>query len=387
MNILIVGQVDSIFFRDYVSSAITKNDNMYIECYSVTNDLGKFSHEFNFNYRVTSYYSTFIPKIKFFRSFIKPFYIGIELLLYLLLNKNKYNVLHFKWLLPEIVLFSPIYKFFPFKIISTLWGGELESLKLFGSRKLYFLFFKKMVINSSYITVFTHEKEQQLISYNINKLKIKKFLYGSNIISNIEILVSNGNRLHSKSIFNIPDNLISICVGYSGKSLHQQLEFLNFIIRNNLTEEFSSKFFLIFPMTYGFDSNLHDSLLLVLRKFNFKFIILTQKMSDLEVAYLRHSTDIFLQISTFDGLSSSLIEGFLSGSIIICGDWLPYESFKKSGLYFHEIDGLNLSLFKLLDFLYMNFDNEYNKCKVNKNILGFNQTWNNQIGNWLNLYY
>jgi hypothetical protein len=92
-----------------------------------------------------------------------------------------------------------------------------------------------------------------------------------------------------------------------------------------------------------------------------------------------------VQLSKSDGLSSSIVETFYAGSIIISGKWLPYEVFRESGLYFHELDEINQELPELILKLSKSLDKELKLCQQNKIKWNYD-TWETVIPNWIECY-
>ena len=138
-------------------------------------------------------------------------------------------------------------------------------------------------------------------------------------------------------------------------------------------------------MNYGSSEIYINKVETLLKNYNVDYFLFTKKISDIEIARLRNSTDIMIQLSKFDGLSASIIESLLAGTILISGEWLPYKILKEKQLHYYELKSIDNSLPKLILKISENINEELKKCQSNKDKMKFN-TWNQVIVDWINIY-
>ena len=115
------------------------------------------------------------------------------------------------------------------------------------------------------------------------------------------------------------------------------------------------------------------------------YLLLTEHLDEPAVARLRNATDILVQLSLFDAHSASIIETILAGTILIAGQWLPYDIFKEKQLHFYELDHIGVSLPELVMKISDNIETELARCEENRLKWGF-ETWDETITNWIAIY-
>ena len=189
----------------------------------------------------------------------------------------------------------------------------------------------------------------------------------------------------SKSLLGINKNKITISIGYSGKEIHQHAEILKTLFKDAKFISAKDKFVFILPMSHGCTTDYINQIESLAKSYSLNYKLLTQIMTDAEIARLRNATDIMIQLSTSDGRSASIIESLLAGAILISGSWLPYKMFKEKNLYFHELSKIDFSLPELILKISLNINGELKTCQGNKEKWGF-ETWEKVIENWIDIY-
>ena len=267
------------------------------------------------------------------------------------------------------------------------WGGELESQKLFFSRRIYLYFlnrFSKQMDKLVYLTEESYDKLRKVIS---EPEKLTQALYGSSILKELQNKGCEGSGSKYKSKWGIDCSKTTIGIGYSGKDIHQHLEVIEALRNNEGFWKRKCEFVFLLPMTYGAGRAYVEQVAQHLKEHDFQFKIIREKMSDIEVAEIRMATDIFIQVTKFDGRSSSVIEYFMAGAIMISGSWLPYKIFKDRNLYFHEVIQISgPEIPRLVLHIRDNYDLERSKTSQNREKWGFNETWDGVMPNWLAIY-
>ena len=347
------------------------------------------------NYNLSSCDKTFynnwdkslFNKIKGVRTIIHPFYNSLSLLLFLSRNKNMYDVIHFKWLRSIIVLSYLFIQKYSLKTIATFWGGEFESQKILYSKGLYRVFLKKFLNKVDVITYGTTEGFVELTNFGLGEKKLKKTIYGSDILKEIQNLLSVSSKKKCKSNLGIESNKTTITIGYSGKQIHQHLKVINALIHNNHFMKIKNSFVFIIPFTYGGNELYMSQIKDELTKNDLNYLIINTKCNEKEIAEIRIASDIMVQATLFDGRSSSIIEFLLAGSIMISGDWLPYKLFKEKLIHFYEVEKFDRINFpKLVISVHKNIHMELEKSANNSQKWGFNETWERTIDKWISLY-
>lgn len=388
MEILLVGQADSVFFEQFTKNLKRTDPKIIITVFSFDpikrkNDLSACNAVFE-----STWYKSPLRKIRGIRTLMEPLFTTYCFFLFLKKNNKKYDIIHFKWLRASILFSLFFIKKFSNKSVAMLWGGEFESQKIFFSKRIYYFFFKLFINKMDIITYATEEGLKALEKFVDQKEKLKFAIYGSNIVKEIQEKIVKDSRIECKQKFGIEDSQTSISIGYSGKKIHQHLEVLSALLYNDSFVQEKDKFFFLIPMTYGRDERYLKIIENFMIENGLHFKILIDKLTNSKVADLRLATDIFIQVTTFDGRSSSVVEYLLAGSIMIAGSWLPYSIFKEKHLHFYEIDEIDTYL---LPSLVLNISEhikvELMKTKINRERWGFHETWEGVMANWINNIY
>jgi len=385
MDLLLVGSADSIFFEHYIKNLKARRPEIKVDVFSIPPVNGKYDLSSCNKVGVNKWEETLLCKIKGIRSIIKPFYSWHSMYYFLQRNNKQYDIIHFKYLVPSVVLFPTLIMKHCRKSVATLWGAEIDVQKIFYSKILYIYFLKIFLHNVDHMTFASKEQLNQITQLGVESDKLSYAIYGSSIYDEIEKLVAFENKDKSKELLGIDKKKITISIGYSGKESHQHKIIISTLFKNSTFTVNKEKFTLILPMTHGCNDSYTNDVVNLVKKNGATYKLLTKKMADAEVARLRNATDIMLQLSSVDARSASVIESILAGSILISGKWLPYEEFRQKQLYFYELENIDASLPNLILQLSENIDEELNKCQNNK-LKWDVETWGKVIDNWVAIY-
>ncbi|MCD4669829.1 MAG: hypothetical protein K8S14_05235 [Actinomycetia bacterium] len=385
MELLIIGTADSIFFEHYTKNLKIQNPNINIDIFSLTAIKG--NHDLSACDTICSskWENLIYSRIRGIRVILYPIHTWLSLIAFLINNKKKYDIIHFKWVVPSIVIFPSLITSYSKKSVATFWGAEFENLGLFYSKTIYRMLLKHFLRKISIITYATNEGYQEIFKLCHNNDKLKYAIYGSSVAGVQEQLVTYETKRKSKEILLMNFRKITISIAYSGKEVHRHIPIINMLFSDDNFTKSKDNFTFILPMTYGCELGYIKNVENLLKSYGADYKVFTQKMTDLEVARLRNATDIMIQLTTSDGRSASIIESLLSGAILISGKWLPYEVFRDKSLYFYELDNIDASLPELILKLSLNIDDELKKCQENKFKLGF-ETWDRVINSWIDIY-
>ncbi len=385
MKILLIGQADSIFFEHYTKTIIAIKPEVSFDIFSIDAINGKYDLSACNKIYVNKWEKSLLSKIKGLRRILQPFYTYSSLWRFLKSNNKTYDIIHIKWLVPGVIICPGMLKRYSKRIIGTFWGGELERQEIFLVIQLYKIFLKNFLNNIDAITLATDERKRYIEKLTNTKCYIAK--YGSSILSQLEEFYNRGeSKIESKVKLGIDSALTTVAIGYSGKSIHRHVPIINELFNDPKFLENSDKFHFILQMNYGCGSDYVYKVKEIISKYTNKFTILYPgKYTDEEIARVRNATDVLIQLSSTDGLSSSIIESFYAGTIIIAGSWLPYGIFKKSGLHFYELDNIDKNLPDLLLRILLNIENELKICSSNRKKYEYN-LWEHAIKSWINIY-
>ena len=300
-----------------------------------------------------------------------------------------------------------IYKLFRKSIVSSL-SKEFDLIDVHFYSKAYDHLLKK--INKPKKVVFwgsdlyrVDEKRINQIKGNIKSFKIAHFLtpemnefaLEKGISNDINVVqpfgvvhfdviekLSKMKPTERRSSLKNTSGKIMIAVGYNGSKSQQHLKIIEELI--TLDQELKNKIHLVFLMTYGGDKDYLESVEKKLITEDFKYTLVKNRLSELELSKIRLDIDITINFQVTDGFSSSIQEHFYAGNIMILADWLPYNWLKEKGMTFYNIDlsKLETELQRILQ----NMPSEKQKAKKNTAKIELISKWKECSLRWYNIY-
>lgn len=384
MKILLVGDANSIFFVEYVK-ALKKMMDITVYVYSPEPNRKLYSEYPYDEVYFDDYKQSKWMNNKVYRVFIAPFILWNHFLRFLKKSQTRYDAIHLHWLLPSWTIHPKEFHKFTNSLLTTFWGGELESMQLLHSHRLYLNRLNKLLDETDYCMDSFSEEDSIYDKYPQIKAKSYFGIFGSSIIECLSEMTDSVEG--AKSNYKIDKNKITVLLGYSGKSIHRHCELLNLIKGNVAFETYKERIHFILPMTRGASDDYINKVEDETVKTGCTYTIIKNTyQTDKEVATLRLATDIAFQVTDFDGLSNSIKEILCAGTILISGNWYPnYGILKTDGFHFYEINSIEESVEKFYDILPSLED-----CKAefqqNKYLSKQKYSWTECIKPWANLY-
>lgn len=386
MKILLVGDANSIFLIDY-TIWLKKSMDVEVDIYSIYQSNGDYNNLPYNRVFESNYNDTILSKIKGVRTLIYPFFLNIEFNLFLKKHNEKYDIIHFHWIIPAWVLTPNAYKRYSRRVFATFWGGERDVQEILFSKQLYKTRAASFLKKTDCIVGNNKLRESGTVkTFPFIKEKYKFGIFGSTPLEILYSLQESETCEESKVRMGIKPDKISVLLGYSGKRIHNHLEIINSLIQNSKYQHLKEKIQLVASMSRGADENYISEIENKLSESGFEYVLFKKTyFTEEEVARLRNASDVVFQLSTFDGLSRTILECLCAGSIVISGDWLNYLYFKDEGFKFVEVSNTN----EAIDYLYkISLNPDVFKLEYKANILnGKNRyTWKECIKDWVKHY-
>lgn len=275
--------------------------------------------------------------------------------------QKEYDVIDVHYFSDTYVKFLKQFKK-PYKI--TTWGSDFyrESQKWLERKRTVYL-------NAKTIQVETSTVMKDMIAYEPGlKEKIRICNFGVDILDEIDQLLSKG---YSEKLIKCPPNTTIVTCGYNGTNAQQHLMILEQI--KNLDDDIKRGIFLCIPATYGLTDSYELDLIDKLKQTGVKYVIIKERLSEIDLAKLRLETDVVINMQTSDSLSSSLLQHLYAGNVLLLGDWLPQDTYKEYGIHYKAVTKQNLteSLGNVLRNLFL----EKMRYKNNHDKIGTFATW------------
>ena len=385
MNLLLVGDANSIFFVEYVK-AIKKIMNINVCVFSPESDK-KLYLEYPYDEVYFDDYSlNKITKVRLLGGLLIPFLLYKNLKKFLKESNKKFDIIHIHWLRAAWIIDPSIFKKYSRKLIITFWGGELEKLQFLHSHSLYLNRLNNLISTADYCIGSPSFLEGIAAQY-YPQIKNKSFYgcYGSSIIEKLsKIKLTN---IEAKMLLNIPIYKKTILLGYSGKKIHRHLDLLNIISANKSFNKYKDTMHFVLPMTRAASDSYIEEIEAKCKEIGCTFTMIKNTyQTDDDVATLRIATDIAFQVTEFDGLSNSIKEILCAGTILISGDWyLTYSTLKEDGFHFFEVDSVKHAVEMFYNVL-PNFETNKRLFEINKNVAKTKYSWSECIKPWADLY-
>lgn len=268
------------------------------------------------------------------------------------------------------------------KIVCSFWGSDL----LRTHDILNFYFVKKALNRANVITCQSQELKEIILSKfgrNLtDKIQIALFPTYEKIYDFMDLNYNNIEAINVfKTNFSYSNDKINVLIGHSGSRANNHLKIINSLahLKNK------SKIHLIINLNYAitedektiYKKELNDAL----KKLNCSYVILEKFFVNEELAISRLASDIFIHTPISDALSGTMLELLYASNSVITGSWLPYKTYRKAKLNYHEIfDFLELS--EKLDSIIDNFSEEKEIASKNKPFIKNYFSNDHIIKNW-----
>jgi len=362
-KILVVGNGDSIFVKDFIRQYKMRDVVIDIISYGQEKKIKNIRHQYN----CIEYTSNkVLNQINVFLNFRK------------ILNKidDNYDVviIHFIYfnLAPHIYALRKKTK----KVVAVVWGSDFYRVT---SRIK--IFFQDIIYKNSNVIVFTNPKTKELFLEKkkniITDTKVARF--GLPVLDEIEKLVDSDYSILSNN-FGLPNNKIKVMVGYNASLAHEQLLIIDQIC--DFSDELLERIHLVFPLGYGSDKSkaLIEKALQNNKKIS--YTLLEKFYNFHEVAKLRKITDILINIQPTDQFSGSMQETLYAGGWILTGAWLPYEKIIELEPKISLINEKKQIGEKLKILIEKNAKNSFENTEKIKNYIKNESSWEKNISLW-----
>jgi len=338
----------------------------------------------------------------------------VEILTDLIYENRKNLIVVFLRLMSRIKKIKFICSSFILKFINKQYFKKYESINFHVSAKPYFIFMPRLSKEVKRVIIIIWGSD--FFRESDFGLKLKKWSYDSvdqlvlGTPQSLNAFISRFPDLKDKSIalnfgnsnFPLIKKLKESPFDHQNKSLKKLVEkkgdkIMIGIGYNNIVEQNQekvieriaqnldeSKHILYFCMSYPNDSGKSKRIESLRKKVesctDVDFIIEDKYLSDQEIAEIRSLTDIYINAQKTDMFSASIQEYFFGGSIVLNGDWLPYEIYDEHQLVDVKFNWDNL--FDQFQYCLSNYNSLKKECGINERKISQISSWENIIDDW-----
>ena len=378
MKILIIGNANSFWIKEYVEYILPGNDNeVFIAGKSVVNkDFNDFYNKNNINILETNH-GTFlfdrIPKLKTLVNMYRK--VKKEA------GSGMFDVIHIHSV-PSNFMITFLNKFivrFGKRIVCTYWGSDLLSKTKEQLMKAIPCLDKAKCISysSDGMDRYFHD-----VFGDIYNDKIVRAKFGISIYDVIDKVKSHKSKDECKEFFGIEKDKISVMIGYNGSIRQNHLKVINEL--STLDNETLNKLNIVIQLSYGLTSDEYrQNIIDEISKINVKHVIIDDFLNKEKSAMLRNATDIFIHAQESDAFSASIQECVYGGAVLINPEWIVYKEFDDIGIDYIKYRSFNELPLIIKDISNGNV-NIYNADKVKE--LYEKYSWNAVKKDWIKLY-
>lgn len=254
-------------------------------------------------------------------------------LIFTLLSINKYDVIHLHYISSTMYYLMPIFKIKSNKIISTVWGSDFD-------KPTNIKYLRSILKHSDLITSSSDAFKKRIELFLNNSQKIIVVLdFHHSVLSELDKLEELSKQEIKKSS-DLPNDIIIIGCGTNLRKMQHHLEIIDAIAK--VKDKITSSFIVLIQMTYGYQDEIYLSeIMSKLKSYGINFIILSKQLTDSEIARVRKSTDILIQVQDHDQLSGAMLETLYANNIVVTGSWLPYEVLDKEEVFYFKVNDLS----------------------------------------------
>lgn len=264
------------------------------------------------------------------------------------------------------------------KTVVSLWGSDLMRANTDQLKKLqYGLEYCDLIKLSENLLLKLVEKYGE--RYN-NKCRISYF--GNADIEVIDTFSPEKLVIEKELLFGETGNKTIIACGYNAIQAQNHNDIIDEI--SLLEPRILENSVFVFPMTYGPSRKYIEEIRQRLESTRIEYRILDSFLSEVELATLRQSVDIVLNIQSTDAMSASLQDHLYCGNVCIIGEWLNYVPYDRNGVFYLKCSKESLHI--VLKEVFDNLPDYRAKCEGNKNKIKSLFSWDVVIDNFLNIY-
>ncbi len=263
-------------------------------------------------------------------------------------------------------------------IVCSVWGSDFYKSS-YWKRKLQ----ERLYRIASAITFANEKTLEEFDNYYKGKYSSKLRICRFGLSPLDELKKIKKSKEECKRHFDIPQNSLVVVIGYNSNPAQQHLKIIESL--EKIRDFLPLNLFLLLPMAYGGTDEYKETVKRKLATSGFSNKIYEKFMMDGEVAMLRMSSDLMIQVQVTDQLSGSMMEHLYAENVVITGDWLPYQILEEKQIFVVKVSSVEEVAAKLL-YAIQNWEELRWKCKANREIIWEFASWQKNIQPWIAMY-
>ncbi len=218
----------------------------------------------------------------------------------------------------------------------TLWGSDLMRATEERKRELRYGF------DHCHKIKLTENLHDVLTDYygTVYDDRCRMVYFGNSGLEDIDRLDEKAASDGKKKLYGYTGSKKIVVCGYNSISSQNHIKMVEALMR--LSQKEKDDVHAVFPMTYGARPGYIDYVKSELEKTGVTYTVLDHFLNSAEVAVIRKTADIVINVQDTDALSGSLQSHLYCGNVCIFGEWLNYSPFTNNGIYYIKtsMDGI-----------------------------------------------
>ncbi|MBX3008357.1 MAG: hypothetical protein KF816_10055 [Melioribacteraceae bacterium] len=218
--------------------------------------------------------------------------------------------------------------------------------------------------------------------YNIEKMETYDLRFGIEKLDLMRKIVANTKLENIRKKHAIPQQKISVMIGSNASSKQNHVKIIDEL--KSLEKNIIENCFFIIPMTYRKECKAYnEKIRKLISTVTNDYIIIDHFLDVEDLCEIKLITDVAIFMQDTDAFSSTVQEQLFANSLVILGDWLPYQVYKKLNIKFwsSELSNLNLTLISILK----NFKDLKIVVNNREKIYRFS-SWETVSKNWMDFF-
>ena len=210
----------------------------------------------------------------------------------------------------------------------TLWGSDIMRATDKTKKQLRYGFDHSYRIKMS-----DNLHETMLQSYGNEYEKKSRIVYFGN--SDLTVIDQLKDTDAKDTVYKLYGNLGKkkiVVFGYNGLSSQNHEKMIDALLK--LTLEERASIHVVIPMTYGGKPEYINNVRTLMDKTSVSYTILHQFLNPEQVATIRKTADIVVNVQNTDAIAASLQDHLYCRNVCIFGEWLNYIPYTKNDIYY-----------------------------------------------------
>lgn len=330
MRILIVGNSDSVWIRNFIKYILAGGGNQ-IELLCLKREIAS---KWDEEYQELGVKQIRLPealyKLRTRKNQSLPEKIYVGMLISEFCRKlGRYDVINLHYVLKPGLAAIFRMKGIRHNLILSYWGSDLLCLP--SSAKFEKIFLR--LIGAGYVTFDNGDLEDEFNRrFRFVKACRRVVMLSLPILEEIDRIQPEDCALIAGAGFS--EEKIVVCVGYNGKEPQQHLQVIEQL--SKLEDAYKKNICIVLQMTYGGTDEYNEKCRQCCSDAGFDVVLFSDFMEEREVAKLRRRADIFINAQTTDAFAGSFCEYMYTDTVVVNAKWLHYKELDEYSFTYRE---------------------------------------------------